>query len=80
MASSAEFSVLSIALLHYAFDLSRDELIVVLTIILENSLDKFEPLPQSLVLYVELKTLSILIFKFPLHFLNVVTQFRVCLK
>lgn len=49
MAAATEFAILGITLLHDTFNLSRYELVVILAIIFEDSLDKFEALPQRLI-------------------------------
>lgn len=54
-----ELAVLGVALGKYALDIVGDQLLIVFSVILEDALDKFQPLSESLILNIEGENLSI---------------------
>ena len=72
-----KLTILRITLLHNIFDLSGNQLIVVLAVRLEDALDELQAFPQSLVLDLALKAFRILLFEISLYLLYVVSQFCV---
>ena len=54
-----ELAVLGVALGKYALDIVGDQLLIVFSVILEDALDEFKPLSESLILYIEGEHLSI---------------------
>lgn len=69
-----------VAFLHNVLDLVGHKFIIVLRIVLENTFYEFNPFLKSLVLYIEVVSLSVFLLQVSLDTLDIGSEISVCFE